>query len=57
MAGTASALLGTLQFGLGALAGVLLALVNDGSAMPMAVTIAAAGLCAALAWAALARAT
>lgn len=57
MAGTASALLGTLQFGLGAIAGALLAALHDGSAMPMAGMMAAAGLLALLASRGLARAT
>ena len=43
MAGTASALLGTLQFTLGALAGIGVAALHDGTALPMAGLIAAAG--------------
>ena len=43
MAGTASALLGTLQFGMGAVSGGLISALHDGSAMPMAVTIGIAG--------------
>jgi DHA1 family bicyclomycin/chloramphenicol resistance-like MFS transporter len=50
MAGTASALLGTLQFSLGAVAGLALAWLHDGSALTMAVVIAAAGLLALTAW-------
>jgi len=53
MAGTASALLGTLQFSLGALAGLVLALLHDGSALPMAMVIAGAGLLGLSAWRAL----
>jgi len=43
MAGTASALLGTLQFGMGAVSGGLISFLHDGTAMPMAVTIGIAG--------------
>lgn len=43
MAGTASALLGTLQFGMGALAGATLSGLHDGTALPMSLTIALAG--------------
>ena len=50
MAGTASALIGTLQFALGAVAGFVLALLHDGTALPMAGVIAGAGLCAVSAW-------
>lgn len=53
MAGTASALLGTLQFSLGAVAGLMLAVLHDGSALPMAVVIAGAGLLGLTAWRAL----
>ena len=45
-AGTASALLGTLQFGAGATVGVLLGALGDGTAVPMASLIAACGLSA-----------
>jgi DHA1 family bicyclomycin/chloramphenicol resistance-like MFS transporter len=51
VAGSASALLGTLQFGLGALAGALLGLIPGGGAVPMAAVMAlcaAAGLAARL---------
>lgn len=43
MAGTASALAGALQFGLGALTGALVGVWHDGTALPMMVTV---GLCA-----------
>lgn len=43
MAGMASALAGTLQFGLGAVSGAILGLWHDGTAMPMMVIV---GLCA-----------
>jgi MFS transporter, DHA1 family, multidrug resistance protein len=45
-AGTASALLGTLQFGAGATVGMLLGALGDGTAVPMAGLIAACGLSA-----------
>jgi DHA1 family bicyclomycin/chloramphenicol resistance-like MFS transporter len=45
-AGTASALLGTLQFGAGATVGMLLGALGDGTAVPMAALIAACGLSA-----------
>jgi DHA1 family bicyclomycin/chloramphenicol resistance-like MFS transporter len=45
-AGTASALLGTLQFGAGATVGTLLGVLGDGTAVPMAGLIAACGLSA-----------
>lgn len=48
--GSASALLGTLQFGLGALSGALVGVLNDGTALPMAGVMAACGLCALLSW-------
>jgi DHA1 family bicyclomycin/chloramphenicol resistance-like MFS transporter len=57
MAGTASALLGTLQFGLGALAGASLSALHDGSALPMGGVMGACGLAAWLAWRRLARST
>ena len=44
MAGTASALAGTIQFGLGALSGALVSGLFDGTALPMAAVIALAGL-------------
>lgn len=42
-AGSASALIGTLQFGGGALAAGLLGLLHDGTALPMAAVVAACG--------------
>jgi DHA1 family bicyclomycin/chloramphenicol resistance-like MFS transporter len=45
-AGTASALLGTLQFGAGASVGILLGALGNGTAVPMAALIAACGLAA-----------
>jgi DHA1 family bicyclomycin/chloramphenicol resistance-like MFS transporter len=55
MAGTASALLGALQFGLGAVLGAALSALHDGTALPMAALIGAAGVLALAAWAGLAR--
>jgi DHA1 family bicyclomycin/chloramphenicol resistance-like MFS transporter len=49
MAGTASALAGTIQFGLGALSGAAVSALYDGSAVPMAAVIAACGLTSLLA--------
>ena len=50
-AGSASALLGTLQFGLGALSSALVSLLSNGAALPMAAVMAACALSsAALAW-------
>lgn len=43
MAGTASALVGTLQFGMGAVAAALISVLHDGTALPMALTIGLAG--------------
>jgi DHA1 family bicyclomycin/chloramphenicol resistance-like MFS transporter len=43
-AGSASALLGTLQFGLGAVAGIATGLLHDGTAMPMALVVATGGI-------------
>jgi DHA1 family bicyclomycin/chloramphenicol resistance-like MFS transporter len=43
-AGSASALIGTLQFGGGAVAGALIGLLHDGTAVPMAAVIAACGI-------------
>lgn len=43
-AGSASALLGTLQFSLGAVAGALTGLLHDGTALPMAVVVAGGSL-------------
>ncbi len=50
MAGTASALLGTLQFGLGGVAGAVLGLWHDASGLPMAAVILGCILLANLAW-------
>lgn len=47
VAGSASALLGVFQFGIGAAAGALVGLAHDGTALPMAVGLAG---CAAAAW-------
>ncbi|MBY0337247.1 MAG: Bcr/CflA family multidrug efflux MFS transporter [Acetobacteraceae bacterium] len=55
MAGAASALLGTMQFGLGAVVATLLALLPDGTAWPMAGIIALCGVAALTARLALAR--
>jgi DHA1 family bicyclomycin/chloramphenicol resistance-like MFS transporter len=44
-AGTASALSGTIQFTIGASCGALVGLFHDGSAVPMAATVALAGVC------------
>ncbi len=44
VAGSASALLGTLQFSLGAMAGALTGLLHDGTSMPMAVVVASSSL-------------
>ncbi|HEX2278383.1 MAG TPA: hypothetical protein VHN13_14840 [Candidatus Tectomicrobia bacterium] len=44
IAGTTSAVLGAVQFGLGALAGALVSLLHGGSAVPMAAVVAAAGV-------------
>jgi len=44
IAGNASALIGTLQFGLGAAVGGLLGLLQDGTALPMAAVIAGCGV-------------
>jgi DHA1 family bicyclomycin/chloramphenicol resistance-like MFS transporter len=42
-AGTASALMGTLQFGFGTLAGAAVSLWHDGTALPLAVVMAICG--------------
>ena len=42
MAGSAAALFGAIQFGIGALSGILVGLLHDGTALPMAAIIAAA---------------
>jgi hypothetical protein len=44
IAGNASALMGTLQFGAGALAGVALGALQDGTALPMALVVAFCGV-------------
>jgi DHA1 family bicyclomycin/chloramphenicol resistance-like MFS transporter len=44
MAGTASALAGTIQFGFGAASGAAVSVLHDGTALPMAAVIAGAGL-------------
>lgn len=46
MAGTASALIGTTQFGVGAVVGALVGVLHDGTAVPMAGSIAAVALLA-----------
>ncbi len=48
LAGTASALMGALQFTLGAVAGLALAVLHDGTARPMGLVIAAAAVAALL---------
>jgi len=54
IAGSASALLGTLQFVLGAGAGALVAALQNGTALPMAATIAACEIAALVTFQALA---
>lgn len=44
VAGSASALMGTLQFGIGAAVGALLGVLQDGTAVPMAAVIAGCGV-------------
>jgi DHA1 family bicyclomycin/chloramphenicol resistance-like MFS transporter len=44
VAGSASALMGTLQFAIGAVAGALLGALQDGTAVPMAAVIAGCGM-------------
>src|SRR5262245_37748278 len=56
MAGTASALAGTIQFAFGALSGAVVGALHDGTAMPMGVVIALAGLASFLAHRTLVRA-
>ena len=46
IAGTASALLGTLQVGFGAIAGALVSALHNGTAFPMAITLGLAGVSA-----------
>jgi MFS transporter, DHA1 family, multidrug resistance protein len=48
MAGFASALLGTLQFGIAAISTILLGTIQNTSALPMAIVIAVCGTCALL---------
>jgi DHA1 family bicyclomycin/chloramphenicol resistance-like MFS transporter len=55
VAGRASAVIGTLQFGVGAVTGSLVGLLHDGTARPMALLIAACGAAGLLAWWGLAR--
>ena len=43
MAGTASAMVGTLQFGMGALAGIVISVLHNGTDLPMSMTIGLAG--------------
>jgi DHA1 family bicyclomycin/chloramphenicol resistance-like MFS transporter len=43
VAGSASAVIGTLQFGAGAVAGLLVGALHDGTALPMALLVAAGG--------------
>jgi DHA1 family bicyclomycin/chloramphenicol resistance-like MFS transporter len=50
VAGSASALLGTLQFGIGSLAGALVGVFHNGTAVPMTAGIAACALSAFAAW-------
>ena len=50
IAGSASALLGTLQFGIGSLAGALVGLLHDGTALPMTAGIAGCAVASFLAW-------
>jgi MFS transporter, DHA1 family, multidrug resistance protein len=50
IAGSASALLGTLQFSVGALAGILVGVLHNGTALPMAAMIAGCALAALLAF-------
>ena len=47
IAGTASALIGAIRFGAGAVVGALVGLLHDGTAIPMAYVIAACGLASA----------
>jgi DHA1 family bicyclomycin/chloramphenicol resistance-like MFS transporter len=49
MAGTASALAGTFQFGLGALSGAAVGALHDGTALPMGLVVAFTGLASLLA--------
>jgi DHA1 family bicyclomycin/chloramphenicol resistance-like MFS transporter len=48
-AGSASALLGTVQFGAAAMASVVVGLLHDGTALPMAGVIAGCGILALIA--------
>ena len=47
-AGGASALLGMLQYAIGAVSGALVGMLHNGSVVPMAAVVAAAGVCVAL---------
>jgi DHA1 family bicyclomycin/chloramphenicol resistance-like MFS transporter len=49
VAGSASAVIGLTQFGFGALAGVLVSVLHDGTARPMALLITGCGLAGLLA--------
>ena len=55
IAGSASALLGTLQFGVGSLAGALVGLLHNGTAVPMTAGIAGCAVASLIAWRTLAR--
>lgn len=46
IAGTASALLGTVQFGMGAIAGTLVSVLHNGTALPMALSLGILGVTA-----------
>ncbi len=48
IAGSASALLGTIQFGFGALAGAMVSTFNNGTARPLGAVVGACGVCALL---------
>ncbi|WP_438481587.1 Bcr/CflA family multidrug efflux MFS transporter [Oleiharenicola lentus] len=50
IAGSASALLGTIQFGVGALAGAMVGLLHNGTAMPMAIGIAGCAVASFAIW-------
>jgi DHA1 family bicyclomycin/chloramphenicol resistance-like MFS transporter len=49
-AGTASSVVGVLQFGMAGLVSVMVSLLHDGTARPMALAIPACGLAASLVW-------
>jgi DHA1 family bicyclomycin/chloramphenicol resistance-like MFS transporter len=44
-AGTASALMGAIQLGIGAVSTALVSILNNGTAMPMAVVMCACAIC------------